>query len=334
MRLSTLLSEYLNKRQRLKSSTLDWTKQGWRQFIEALGDMQAEEIRYADIEDFESALYSRGLRQNAVRSYLKAVSCVFGWAEYRELIESNPFDKYRLPKYQEGEIHIYTQTELNDIIAVAPDERWRAILMTTISTALRRSELLNLTVYDIDFDKETIKVQNKRETDSIWEYTTKNYQRRIVPLTSQASKLLIGLLTELPTKQPYIFLTERRYFNLQKLRKAGKMTDRQRLNPDDTITPGFVRIREAAGIRQGTFHDLRRTTITRWTQILAPQEVKKLAGHSEIETTMRYYAAVRDDVLDRARNIGATRFERASLPAPSRTLYQIELRPDSINTVK
>ena len=315
MRLSTILSEYLDKRKRLKSSTKYWTRQGWQKFVEALGDMEIGEVRYADIEDFESCLYGRGLRPNTVRSYLKAVSCVFGWADWRELIETNPFEKYRLPKYQEGEIHIFTQAELCDILAVAPTERWRAILMTAISAALRRSELLNLTVNDIDFDQETIKVQNKRETDSVWEYTTKNYQRRTVPLTNQASKLLIRLLAELPAKQPYIFLTERRYFHLQKLRKARIMADRQKINPDDTITPGFVRIRELAGVKQGTFHDLRRTAITKWTQILAPQEVKKLAGHADIETTVRYYAAVRPDTLDQIRKhstIGATGLEPAT----------------------
>ena len=312
MRLSTILSEYLNKRKRLKSSTRDWTQQAWKQLLTAIGDTEIGEIKYADIEDFESYLYGRGLRPNAVRSYLKAVSCVFGWAEVRELVERNPFDKYRLPRYQEGEIHIFSQAELYDIIAAAPTERWRTILMTAISAALRRSELLNLTVSDIDFDKETIKVQNKHESDSCWEYTTKNYQCRTVPLNSQASKLLIGLLAELPAKQPYIFLTEQRYFHLQKIRKAGRMTDRQRLNPDDTITPGFVRIRESAGIMKGTFHDLRRTTITKWTTILAPQEIKKMAGHADIETTMRYYAAVREDVFDRIKSIGATGLEPAT----------------------
>jgi len=79
---------------------------------------------------------------------------------------------------------------------------------------------------------------------------------------------------------------------------------------------------------EGTFHDLRRTCITRWTQgSLSPQEVKMLAGHASIETTMSYYAAIRPDVLDRARAIGVSGLEPPAFGPPVQRSIQTELHP-------
>jgi integrase len=51
-----------------------------------------------------------------------------------------------------------------------------------------------------------------------------------------------------------------------------------------------------------TFHDLWRTCLSNWiVQGLGLHEVKELAGHAGIETTERFYLAVRKDALDRAR---------------------------------
>lgn len=57
-----------------------------------------------------------------------------------------------------------------------------------------------------------------------------------------------------------------------------------------------------ASIEKETFHDLRRTCLSNCVaQGLSLYEVKELAGHAKIETTERFYLAVRRDVVDRAR---------------------------------
>jgi len=57
-----------------------------------------------------------------------------------------------------------------------------------------------------------------------------------------------------------------------------------------------------AGIENGKFHDLRRTCLTNWfTNGLSEFDVMTMAGHSSFETTRRFYLAIRNDLLDRAR---------------------------------
>ena len=64
----------------------------------------------------------------------------------------------------------------------------------------------------------------------------------------------------------------------------------------------FLKILERASIDSGTFHDLRRTCITNWfAHGLSEFEVMVLAGHSSFETTRKFYLAVRNDIIDRAR---------------------------------
>jgi integrase len=64
----------------------------------------------------------------------------------------------------------------------------------------------------------------------------------------------------------------------------------------------FNEIRTKAGIKKGTFHDLRRTAITNWFYAgLEITEVMRLAGHSKYETCLSYYLSVKDDLVDRAR---------------------------------
>jgi integrase len=59
---------------------------------------------------------------------------------------------------------------------------------------------------------------------------------------------------------------------------------------------------QLAGIKSGTFHDLRRTAITNWFyEGLEIIEVMRLAGHSKYDTTLKYYLAVKYDLIDKAR---------------------------------
>ena len=49
-------------------------------------------------------------------------------------------------------------------------------------------------------------------------------------------------------------------------------------------------IRDHAEVQAVTLHDLRRTCITRWIRAGLPlPTIKKLAGHSAIQTTLKYY---------------------------------------------
>ena len=70
----------------------------------------------------------------------------------------------------------------------------------------------------------------------------------------------------------------------------------------------FDRIFVRAGIKKkGKFHDCRSTALSNWfAQGLSEYEIMKLAGHSSFETTQKFYLAIKNDYLDKARqaNVG------------------------------
>ena len=69
-----------------------------------------------------------------------------------------------------------------------------------------------------------------------------------------------------------------------------------------------------ANIEQGEFHDLRRTCLTMWlANGLSEYDVMNLAGHATFETTRRFYLAVREDLLQRARTASAQALNSGSV---------------------
>jgi len=311
-KLTEVLEEYLSKNRDLKWNTRRSYSNAWRNLIEAIGNKDISDVNSNDIEDFRAFLFEIDLKPGAVKSILKNTSPVMNWAKRRGYRQGDPFDGLRLPRVPKREIRVYSDAELCVMLASA-NILWQARIITAASAGLRKGEVLNLTVDDVDFDKGHIKVQTKRETKHTWLWSPKSYECRQVPLSEQLNNLLVKIMVELPDGQPYLMLSEKRYWGIQHLREIGQMQERVKYTPDENFRP-FRRLLDRAEIRNGCFHDLRKTAITRWLLTgLAPQEVQKLAGHADIETTMKYYAACRNDIVYRARlTIGATGLEPAT----------------------
>jgi integrase len=57
-----------------------------------------------------------------------------------------------------------------------------------------------------------------------------------------------------------------------------------------------------AKVPAGTFHDLRKTAVANWfRQAMSEYDVMAPAGHANFQTTHRFYLAVADDLILRAR---------------------------------
>ncbi|MEN8126251.1 MAG: tyrosine-type recombinase/integrase [Planctomycetota bacterium] len=110
-----------------------------------------------------------------------------------------------------------------------------------------------------------------------------------------------------PEGYPYVFLPVKRYDYLQKIRMEGHWKQRYGTCPVNNFTRHFKIILQRAGIKTGKFHDLRCTCLTKWLlNGLTEYDVMRLAGHSDFETTRRFYLAVREDLVQRARTVSKT----------------------------
>ncbi|MDH4179098.1 MAG: site-specific integrase, partial [Armatimonadota bacterium] len=231
-----------------------------------------------------------GYAATTVNMWCGSVAPVFTWAQAKGLLDDQPFaglGKLRAPR---REIHIYDRDGIEAILFACPDDLARATVLAGLAS-LRIGEVQNLTRGDVDFDRQVITVQPKPESATTWRWDVKDIERRTVPLPDQlATLLLVRILPDLPVEQPYLFLREDRWLHLLWLRSRGKLTDRMRGTPDSAYARRVRRILDRAN-QKGTFHDNRKTCLTRWLEDgrLTPPQVQRLAGHANIETTMRYY---------------------------------------------
>lgn len=119
-----------------------------------------DEITVAQIDEFKSALYLRGLKQSTVRAYLESLSLFFAWATERKYCAENPCTasavKTKVPP-PAPYAHLLTREEMAMLLSpVCPKGATRklfvrnhAIAVVLLTSGIRNSELRELTVDDL-----------------------------------------------------------------------------------------------------------------------------------------------------------------------------------------
>jgi integrase len=206
-------------------------------------------------------------------------------------------------------VRVFTDQECEELCKAARQYeekgrpvKWELLIRMCLATGMRRGELMNTTWRNIDFANMTVDVSPKLDRTDTWEWHIKDTDHRTLPLTADLVKLLVEHQMSQPEGNPYVFVPMARYEHIQELRRTRQWTIEKGRSPLSKFCHHFNKIRRRAGIESGTFHDLRRTCLSNWiVEGLSLHEVKELAGHAGIETTDRFYLAVRKDVVDRAR---------------------------------
>ena len=310
MRLSDFLEDSLAKTgDQVRESTHDETRGSMKQFIELVGNIDYQRVNLGHGELFRQKQFDKGNTPSTVAKKLRHLKGLFQLAVHRKQLDENPFRYLKLPKLPKKKVERYTADECSRITKAARDYqkkgslRWDLLIITALCTAMRKSELLNCTWADIDFEKMTIEVLPKTNTDYTWGWLIKDTDHRILPLTKDLVQMLADHQNQQPEGYPYVFVPEARYDRIQQLRKQGKwrLKDANR-KVISTFMRDFKKILKRAGVRERTFHCLRNTAITNWfINDMKEHDVMTLAGHSSFATTHAFYLAVADDLVDRAR---------------------------------
>ncbi len=313
--LSELLEDYLERtRTQIEHSTAKAAKYSMSNFIAAVGNIYADRITYKYCERFQQYCVDKGLAPSTVNTCIKLAKRIFSLAVKRRQLESNPFDGIRLLKVPQGLVRLLSEDEFGRLLKAAPNTMWKTRILLAKAAGLRRGEVLNITIADVDFDKGKIIVQPKQACGHIWRWVVKDKDRRELPLVEAAVQLLISIQMNLPEGQPYLLVPPARYRHLMSLEADGKLTEEMRKCPDGNFGRNWKHILQKAGIEDATFRDLRCTCITEWLEAgLMPHEVQRLAGHASVNTTMKYYAGIRESMIDRARKASVAALSQDSV---------------------
>ena len=149
----------------------------------------------------------------------------------------------------------------------------------------------------------TTEVNPKADTAETWVWYVKDTDHRTLPLTKEITLMLAHLQSCQPEAYPYVFVPPHRYDHIQRLRKRSKWTlSDARLKVINNFGRQFGKILRRANVRKLRFHDLRNTALSNWfVNGMKEYDVMHLAGHSSFSTTHKFYLAVADDLVDRAR---------------------------------
>jgi integrase len=309
MKLCEFLEQNLEAtRGQIRENTLREHGFAMEHFIKTIGNIDYQCVKHSHGERFLQACLDKGNNAATAAKKLRHLKRLFQLAVERGQLDENPLKYVFAPSSPRRKIHVYTPDECAQIIKAAKDSqigspvRWDLLIILSLVTAMRRGELLNTTWRDIDFGRKCIDVAPKEDTEETWEWHIKDTHRRILPLTDEVITLLLHHQAEQPNGYPYVFIPSVRYKRIELQREQGTWTGRDGLYPLNNFSRDFKRILQRAGIQAGEFHDLRRTCLSNWLRNgMREYEVMALAGHSSFETTHKFYVAISQDLLDRAR---------------------------------
>jgi integrase len=316
MKLSDFLEDSLRRTgDQIRESTRRDYRSAMRDFISIVGDIDYRKVRFAHGEEFCQKCLDGGNTAATVAKKLREVKHFFELAVHRRQVDENPLKYIRAPRWTEGKVITYTEDECRRLFLAVNDEQnrntvnWGLLILTALETGMRKSELLNLTWRDIDFSRQLVEVNPKKDTKETWPWFIKDVDRRELPLTDEAVSVMACHQESQPEGHPYVFVPPARYRCIQQLRREGRWTySDSRLKVLNNFRERFVTLLRRANISDKTFHDLRRTALSNWLAGgISEHEVMRLAGHADFATTHKFYLAIADDLLDRAREVTSGR---------------------------
>lgn len=280
----------------------------YRNYVEKspIGSISLDKLESIQIQRYYNQLFKKGRSSNQINYINKFLKQFFNYAVDCGYILKNPCDGKRvvIPKKElehpiEKNIPIFTDEELKKILN-ADSCKMKYIALFSLSTGMRRGEIIGLKESDIDYGLKEIHIRrtvattaifddenNRSKQTIIQEPKTKN-SKRDIPLQSSligAIKDAIKLKKQEKLKAgnsystdnlDYIFLSEQ-----GNLINAG--------NLDKTWTK-FLR---SLNIPHKRFHALRHTFATKQFENKTPlKTISTILGHSSTEITSNVYTHV------------------------------------------
>ena len=164
------------------------------------------EVNYAQIRNWIVSLVEVSISNRSINRKISSLKSFYKFLQKTKEIESNPLTKHKALKVAKKVQLPFSENEIINVLNLFDEDgdfesiRNKLIVELFYSTGIRRSELINIKIKDIDFANETVKVLGKRNKE------------RFIPLLKSVQKSLIKYIEareEINTNQSYLFLTKK-----------------------------------------------------------------------------------------------------------------------------
>ena len=251
------------------------------------GERLLDDILPVDVQQFISKLEAEKSK-SLCDKVLLCLEGIFETARDNELCRNNPCRNIKVTKknvLKERTVkRVYTQQQVNDILAFAHHHKYGLQMMLLLETGIRISEMLGLFWEDIDVDRKTVAVHRTVTDDNgqtiISEIMKSDTSNRVLPITDQLANAVserrgnnVGFITR-STKPPYKVLNNKAF--TQKRYRTFFEDYRNHIG-----NPSFPIL---------TPHELRHTCGTLlYEKTHDIYAVSKFLGHASIDITVKYY---------------------------------------------
>lgn len=250
-------------------------------------DIKIGELNNLHLQEYYNHLAKRMTASSILKRHAN-IHKALDYAVMSGLLEKNPSDYVVLPKRKKFVGKYFDQKQLNKLFDVSKNYPIESVVKLTGYYGFRRSEVLGLRWTDINFNDNTIIVQNTVVSiagKSLEKETTKTKSScRTLPLDSTMKKYLKELkLQQLQNRMFYGNVYIENDF-------VCKWENGEPFKPD-YVTHTFKRILEENKFPIIRFHDLRHSSASMLLKLgFTLKEIQEWLGHSDISTTSNCYS--------------------------------------------
>ena len=158
--------------------------QNFRAYIKKIGNIDYKKVTLEHGEIHRQLCLDNGNAPATIAKKLKHLKRLFQLAVNRKQLDENPLRHIDMPKSRKKKIRIYTEAECQRIIKIARQycqmwslqyaPQWDLMIIVALTTAMRRSELLNCTWSNIDFEQQVINIAPKINSECTWRWDIKD----------------------------------------------------------------------------------------------------------------------------------------------------------------
>ena len=250
------------------------TRQEIREFI-----FHLQQVRCYSDHPF-TPTQERGLSGHTINNYARSLRIFYSWLVREEIIENHPFDKVKIPPVPKKVITAFSDQQIEQLLGVIDTTtpagyRNFTMIVTLLDTALRVSELCNLTMDKLFLE------------DGIARVLGKGNKERMIPFGRKVQRLLwryIECFRPEPSNihNNFVFLSE-----------DGRRIEKRRLQSAMTR---YGKKAKLVGVRYSP-HTLRHTAAISFLRNGGDLfSLQRLLGHNSLEMTRRYCEVADTDV--------------------------------------
>lgn len=283
--LNELYNKFINeKKSYCEEKTITYYEENLTKFIEYVADQELTRDIYIN---YIYDLRKRGIKNTSIRTYCRAIKAFSNWLYENEYISKDITLRVKLPREDKDIVIPLSEDEVIKLdnvilIPVFSDSilylRNALIIHLMLDAGLRKSEVINLNVNDIDLEKNVIYINNSKYNKS-----------RVIPLSSVIKNLYNA------------YLIDREYSDIGLLNNTPLLikADDKRIT-SDTIKSLFRRLKMQSGIERIHPHLLRHTFATSYLmQGGNLEQLRIILGHSDYNVTRHYlHLAASNKLLD------------------------------------